>query len=84
MMIQISFTMYTRPPKDLRGRPVAEMLQELFSTFKLYASENRVNPQLFEEPEACYSGEAEAIRLLNRRLQQNPDYILPEGYKKIT
>jgi hypothetical protein len=22
--------------------------------------------------------------LLNKRLQDNPDYILPEGYKKIT
>jgi hypothetical protein len=56
MTIQMSFTMFTRPPKDLRGRPVAEMLEELFSMFKLYASENRINAQLFEEPEACYTG----------------------------
>lgn len=40
--------MYTRPPKDLRGHPVAEMLDELFSHLKLYAGENHINPQLFE------------------------------------
>jgi hypothetical protein len=27
MMVQISFTMFTRPPKDLRGRPVGDMLE---------------------------------------------------------
>ena len=48
MIIQLSFTMFTRPPKDFRGRPVAEMLEELFSMFKLYAHENRVKAQLFE------------------------------------
>jgi hypothetical protein len=25
-VLQMAFTMYTRPPKDLRGRPVPEML----------------------------------------------------------
>jgi hypothetical protein len=49
-VLQMAFTMYTRPPKDMRGRPVPEMLDELFSTFKLYASENRVSSQLFDEP----------------------------------
>ncbi len=48
--------MFTRPPRDFRGRPVADMLEELFFTFKLYASENRVNQQLFEDPETCFAG----------------------------
>ncbi len=48
--------MYTRPPKDLRGKPVADMLDEIFSTFKLYAPENRINAQLFEEPDAMFMG----------------------------
>ena len=25
-IVQIAFTMYSRPPKDLRGHPIAEML----------------------------------------------------------
>ena len=48
MVIQMSFTMFTRPPKDLRGRPVAEMMEEFFSMVKLYATDNKFNVQLFE------------------------------------
>jgi hypothetical protein len=81
---QMCYTMFTRPPKDLSGHPVAEMMAELFSTLKLYAAENRISPQLFDEPEACYTNEEEAVKVLNKKLQENPDYILPEGYKKIT
>lgn len=36
-IVQLAFTMYTRPPKDLRGHPIAEMLEELFSNLQLYA-----------------------------------------------
>jgi hypothetical protein len=51
-IVQMAFTMYTRHPKDLRGHPVAEMLDELFSNLQLYAGENRINSQLFAAPEA--------------------------------
>jgi len=40
--------MYTRPPKDLSGHPVAEMIQELFSNLKIYAGENRISQTIFE------------------------------------
>ena len=69
LILQMAFTMYTRPPKDLRGHPVAEMLEELFSNLKAYATENRVSLQLFEEPEVCYHTEAEAVKVLNAKLQ---------------
>jgi hypothetical protein len=26
-MVQVAFTMHTRPPKDLRGHPAGEMLE---------------------------------------------------------
>lgn len=45
---QMCYTMFTRPPKDLSGHPVAEMMAELFSALKLYAAENRISPLLFE------------------------------------
>mgnify|MGYP003692226697 CR=1 FL=1 len=40
--------MFTRPPKDLRGHPISEMVDETFSRFRLYAAENRMDPQIFE------------------------------------
>jgi hypothetical protein len=84
-VVQLAFTMYSRPPKDLRGHPIAEMLEELFSNLQLYAAENRISAQLFAAPEASrMAGESEAIKVLNQQLVENPDYILPEGYKKVT
>ena len=36
-IIQGSYVMFTRSPKDLSGHPVSEMIEELISRFKLYA-----------------------------------------------
>jgi hypothetical protein len=44
---QVSFLMFTRPPKDLRGQPLAMMLEETFSNIKLFAAENKINEQIF-------------------------------------
>ena len=35
---QVSFLMFTRPPKDLRGHPLAMMLEETFSNLRLFAA----------------------------------------------
>lgn len=39
--------------------------------------------ELFENPEEVYFQETDVIKEFNRRLKDNPDYILPEGYKKV-
>ena len=39
--------------------------------------------QIFDNPEEAYFQETEVIHEYNKRLKENPDYILPEGYKKI-
>lgn len=36
-IIQASFIMFTRPPKDMRGHPISEMVEETISRFKMYA-----------------------------------------------
>ena len=53
------------------------------SRFRIYASENRLSEKLFDDPENAYLNETEAVRELNRKLAENSEYILPEGYKKI-
>jgi hypothetical protein len=60
--------MFTRPPKDLRGHPISEMVDETFSRFRLYASENKMDPLIFEEPESIYYNETEVVKELNRKL----------------
>ncbi len=42
-----------------------------------------MNEQIFEDPSNIFFNETQAVMQLNRKLHNNPDYILPEGYKKI-
>lgn len=42
-ILQVSFAMFTRPPKDLRGRPVSEMVEETFAHLKLHSHKNHIN-----------------------------------------
>ncbi len=39
---------------------------------------------LFDDPDSAYFNESEVIREFNKKLEQEPNYILPEGYKKVT
>ena len=39
---------------------------------------------MFDEPEIAYFNEEEVIKEFNKRLEEDPNFILPEGYKKIT
>ena len=39
---------------------------------------------MFDEPQAAYFNETEVIKEFNRRIEEQPGFILPEGYKKVT
>ena len=53
------------------------------SNFKQHSAENRINENMFEDPDNIYFNETDAINELNKKLSENNDYILPEGYKKV-
>jgi hypothetical protein len=38
---------------------------------------------LYEDPDITTIGDMEMLREMNRRVKDNPDYILPEGYYKV-
>lgn len=63
--------MFTRPPKDFRGKPISEMVEETMSHFKRYSTENRINEKLFEDPDNIYFNETVAIDELNKKLAEN-------------
>lgn len=39
---------------------------------------------MFDEPEAAYFSESDVIKEFNKKIQEDPGFILPEGYKKVT
>lgn len=75
--------MFSRPPKDMRALPPALQLEEMFRLMREKCEKTGMNTQLFDDPDTAYFGEGEVIRELNRKLTENPNHILPEGYKKI-
>ena len=48
----------------------------------MLAAENKIDARLFFDEFALVEQD-ESIAALNIELKKNPDYILPEGYKKI-
>jgi len=38
---------------------------------------------IYEDPDITTIGDMEMLREMNRRVKDNPDYILPEGYYKV-
>lgn len=60
------------------------MLQEIVIKLKQHAHENKIDEKLFDEIDNYQSTKNEEIKDLNEKLSENPDYILPEGFKKIT
>lgn len=82
-LVQLAAFMFSRPPKDMRASPPSLLMEEMFKLMREKCERNGVNTQLFDDPDTAYFSEGEAIRELNRKLAENPNHILPEGYKKI-
>lgn len=50
----------------------------------MHAQKHRIDEKMFEENDHLQSAKPEELKDLNEKLKENPDYILPEGYKKQT
>jgi hypothetical protein len=83
-IIQAALAIYSRPPMDMRARPISEMVQQIVNRFREHAQENRIDESVFEENDNVQSAKPEELKELNEKLKDNPDLILPEGYKKQT
>jgi hypothetical protein len=39
--------MFSRPPKDMRAKPISDMLQEIVNKLKEHAHDNKIDERLF-------------------------------------
>ena len=62
----------------------AQILEVFFKYLRTVTEERGENTVLFDDPDSAYFNESEVIREFNKKLEQDPGYILPEGYKKVT
>ena len=51
---------------------------------KLVFIEKGEKTVLFDEPEAAYFNQTEVVKEFAKKLEDDPTFILPEGYKKVT
>lgn len=62
--------------------PPGQKLMMMIRQLKKVTGEKGGNIDLFENPEEVYFQETDVIKEFNKKLKDNPNYILPEGYKK--
>ena len=55
----------------------SQLLDEVFRFIKIVFQENGEKTTLFDEPEAVYFNESEVIKEFNRKLTEDPSFILP-------
>jgi hypothetical protein len=82
LMLQLAFYMYSKAPKDLSHMPLVERLNEMISDWREATRSRGQATILYEDPDATGAGDMELCLELNRRLQEDPSYPVPEGYSK--
>jgi len=55
----------------------------VLNTFREVTENKGLSTVLYDDPEGSYIGESEVIKEFNRKLEKNPDLLLPEGYRKV-
>jgi len=74
--------MYSKPPKDLSNMPLVERVKQMLEDWREATRSRGQNTILYEDPDATGAGDMELCLELNKRLQEDPTYPIPEGYSK--
>jgi hypothetical protein len=79
-LLQFCFLGYQKEhPQNPPGRQVMLMIEQI----RRVTASRGGSVDLFDSPDEMYFQETDVIREFNRRLGDNPEYPLPEGYKKV-
>ena len=79
---QLAFVCFQRPPKDVSHMPPVECLKELLSTFEQATRERGKSTVIYEDPDHTSFGDNELVNLLEQKINQDPSYPIPEGFRK--
>lgn len=81
-IVQLAWLLYSRAPSNLSHLPASCSLSRMIEQLKFVTRKRGQSCAMYDEPDECYFGETEIIRQFNKTLRENPQYPLPEGYKK--
>lgn len=82
-IMQISIYIYSKPgPTDLSAFPALKMLETFVAKMKSEAIAKNQNTILFDDPDAVSISDPDLLIALNKKLEQDPEYPVPEGFTK--
>lgn len=82
-MEQLAYFIYSKPPLDFSFTGPKEQLMKLIQHFEKATRSRGQSTLLYEDPDTTTIGDQDLLREMNRRVKENPDFILPEGYYKV-
>ena len=80
--MELAFFCFSRPPIDKSHFPPIESLNALLHQFAEATRERGKSTALYEDPDASSFADRELIQALEQKVNADPTYPLPEGYKK--
>ncbi len=74
---------YLACSKTMSHLSLPDMIMSLLSHFEKATKAKNQSTILYEDPDTTTIGDMEMLKEMCRRVKDNPDYILPEGYYKV-
>jgi len=84
-MLQFPMYIFSKPktPKDLSDFPPLKSLEEFVNKMKASVKKKKQNTILYENPDATSIADPDLVKALNKKLEEDPAYPVPEGFKKV-
>lgn len=81
---QLAFLCFSRPPIDKSSLPSVESLRALVTQFEEATRDRGRSTALYEDPDQSGFADRELVAALDKKLQADPSYPVPEGFRKVT
>ena len=75
---------FSRPPIDKSSFPSVESLRALITQFEGATRVRGRSTALYEDPDQSGFADKELIAALDKKLQDDPSYPIPEGFRKVS
>lgn len=80
--MQVAVCIYSKPSVSLSHLPLVDSVKALIKHFENATANRGESVVLYKDPDASALGDQELLNELNRIVKTNPDYPVPEGYRK--
>lgn len=82
-IIQAAYFIYSRKPFLMNNLPLVNLLKEFFDQMVLATKGRGDSTILFDDPDSTTLADPDLMKILNKKIKENPDYPVPEGFKKV-